>query len=383
MSVLRAVFGFVIYGVGDPWSNTETNPVLYTDAMLPTTGRPTELTSAVVYPIVAKRPGINWGADPRNPTGGEGEVTVTLIDDASGTLGTLFLYDPDQNVYPVEDTRLRDFDTSLTIYSGPTVYGAQYPTNSRVYYLGNEAITCTLTSGPTRGGTTTHTIVRGRCGSTARVHVVRPSEYSPGEDGTQDRILLKSKPDWEEGFYCGVYLFYLDELGAISDYVLRRGVVIGEPTPIERPCYEIKLKWLEDRLSDHTVGDKSKIVKPMRLVATEIWGSSAARLYPQRVSVLLSLRDAEGLFNEPLSERGSSLISAALVDNLNSRMRADRDITYELKIDDGDQWIFRISQVEPYELRADPRGSNYYAIKVSGTLLSEGRSAGATIGDVS
>lgn len=379
MSVLKGVFGFVMYGVGDPWNpTTEINPVLYTDAALPSTGLPAELTNATIYPsAIAKRPGINWGADPRNPAGSDSTATITLLDDELGTLGTLFLEDVDQNFWLVEDDRLADDATTITLVG---VTATTAPANNAPYYLGNECVTLVLNDDPTRGGTATYTVARAKCGSQARVHVVRPSEYSAGEDGSADRLLLKQKPDWSEKFYCGCYLFLLDELGAISSYILRRGIVAEAPRDIERPYYEIKVKFLEDALCEHTIGAVSKVVSPQRLIATQIAGSRVDNLTPKTVSILLSQKSAEEFFNEPLGERGGALLSNAMVTNLNTRLFADSSVTYQIKIDDGDQWIFRITKIKIFQYQNEPRGSLFYGVNISASLVAGGRSPGATIG---
>ncbi len=372
---MKGIFGLVIYGLTNPYDTATTTATLYTDGDLPTAGRPTELVGAPILPIVHQRPGIHWGADPRSPVGSDGEVTVTLIDDEEGKLGQLFLNDPDSYTWGVEANRLSDVATAISVVGLPLLTVADETT---VHYLGNEAVVFSLGAQTSQGQNLT--LVRGQCGSAARVHTLRPTDYSPGEDGTQDRILLKQKPDWDEGFLCGLYLFTLDELGAISGYILRRGVVIGEPRDEERPFFDVDIRLLEDHLSSHKVGETSKeTTLGFRIIATEIEGTSADKLYPNKALILLSLAQAEAFFNEPLGARGSGIIDVSMVTDLNTRMTADPEVTYEVKVDDGDQWIFLITNVGTYDYNAN--GVAHKAIKLSGTLLRpDGISDGATIG---
>lgn len=366
---MKTVLALIIYGMADPFARTGTAPVVYTDGELPSSGLPSEFTGATFHPIIASRPGLNWGADPRHPAGSEGKCSLTLVDDDTGSLGTLFLDDPDSQYWGLDDLRITASATSVKM-----VNAASAPTAGVVYFLGNEAVTVSVVGAASSLGTRTLTLVRGRLGSTARVHLLRPSDNSPGEDGSQDRLYLRSKPDWDEGFYCGLYYFMLDQNGAVADYVLRRGVVTGEPTPQARPYYSLSIEFLEDVLNQHEIGSLSKVVSlEHRIQLTKM---QVGR--PQEVNILLTKRQAEEFFNEPLGIRGAVTPSASLVSNLNTRMRADADITYEALVTNaGDTWLFKINNVAYYSWVSE--GATLRAVKLACTLQPSGFTTGATL----
>jgi len=362
----RYVFGFVMYGIGDPYNSEATAPVLYTDGVLPTTGLPTELSGATIRTLVTKRPGVNWGADPRHPVGSEESATITLLDDAIGTLGTLFLDDPSAPYWGLETNRLSASATAVGVV-GETSIG-----DGITYYLNNEAVNVAI-GAPTWMGTQTLALTRGVCGSTARVHALRPSAFSEGEDGSEDRILLRKKPDWEAGFLCGVYLFRLDQFGAIQDYVLRRGVVTGEPTPRRWPEYDISIKFLEDRLNSHTIGETSKeVTLTQYILVHRLEGAQR----PSQVSFLLTRPQAERFFNEPLGSRSSLAFSSTSISNLNTRLKADASVTYEIKLSNDYEWVYKITALSLYTFTA--AGVSYQSLKVSCSLQPGGYSTGAT-----
>ena len=367
---MRAVFGFVIYGCGDPWAPTATAPVVYTDAELPSSGLPSELTGATVYPRVVKRPGVNWGADPRNPAGTDGRATVTILDDALGTLGTLWLQDPTSERYGLEQNRLTAATTSVTSA------GATAPTSGRIHYLENEAVLVTTNSSTPRY-TSALTLTRGRCGSVAQVHAVRPAEYSEGEDGSEDRLYLDRKPDWQHGFRCGVYLFRLDQFGAIESWILRRGVVDAEPTPVEWPHYEVPIRWIESEINSHTVGGVTQQVT----LGQAIRVTELKQGRPEKAQVWLDLKKAEALFNEPLSPRGSTAVgvNATYVASLNTRMQADTSAVYQLVCEDGaDTWVYKILSLAVGLIQTSG-GRSYQICKVSLQLDPGGFKPGAKI----
>jgi len=367
---MKTVLALIIYGMADPFSRTGTASVVYTDGELPTSGVPSEFSGATVHPIIASRPGVNWGADPRHPAGSEGKCTITLTDDDSGSLGTLFLEDPDSQYWGLDDLRITAAATSVKM-----VNAASAPTAGVIYFLGNEAVTVSVVGSASQLGTRTLTLVRGRLGSTARVHLLRPSDNSPGEDGSQDRLYLRSKPDWDEGFYCGLYYFMLDQNGAVVDYVLRRGIVASEPTPMERPLYSLSIEFLEDTLNQHTIGGISKVVAlEHRIQLTKM--TAAGR--PDEVNILLTKRQAEEFFNEPLGLRGAATASNSQVTNFNTRLKADSDITYEAVVENaGDVWVFKINNVSNYSWVSE--NATIRTVKLACTLQPGGTQTGASL----
>jgi hypothetical protein len=364
---MRYVFGFIIYGVTSPWNQVTATTCLYTNGKLPSTGLPAELTGAEVRTIVARLPGSNFGADPRAPVGAGQEATVTLHDE-DGTLGTLFLHDPDANYWGLETNRLEAADILVALVNLPS------PIEAAPLYLGNECVEANFIDTPTQYGTLNVQLTRGLCGSTARAHILSPSEYSPDEDGSQDRLWLTSKPNWDNGFYCGVYLFQLAQDGSIADYVLRRGVVVGEPTPIPGKLYEVKVRFLEDELSEHTIGETSKeTALGYRVIVTELRRGRATR-----ASILMSAEQASQFFNEPVGPRGTSIIDSATLADLSSRLTQDANIYWSTKLTiNGDEWIYKINGLSIYSYTNN--GVSHKAVKLSCSLLPGGYAPGATI----
>jgi len=375
------VFGFIMYGIPNPFNGGAiAQTVLYTTRDLPTAGRPAELSGATVLPIIPTEglPGINWGADPRHPTGQEEDTcTVTLVDDGPndpvpGALGKLFLEDRSAPFWGVESNRISATANTITLVNEAE------PEDDVPYYLGNECVTLVLIAGPTRAYTREFDLHRAQCGSLARAHVLRPSDYSAGEDGSQDRLYLRSKPDWGEGWLCGLYLFLLDANGAIVSYVLRRGVVAGEPTPRELGLYDITVKLIEGRINSHTVGENSQEITLSHLILVHrTEGDFVDAMVPKEVSLLLPLDQAESLFNEPLAPRGSPLISTSYVLNLSSRLFADEDVIYEIKVAGEDTWVYELKGISKYHWISD--GTFYQAVKLSCVLREDGFAAGSTV----
>lgn len=369
----RSVFGLVLYGIPDPsLRGGSTVPCLYTTGALPVSGRPAELASAVIQPLVKGLPGLNWGATPREPAGSGGSCTVRLSDtDAQGQprglLGQLFLEDRAAPFWGVESNRIEATDTTITLVN------AAEPQDDVTYYLGNECVTVTLTSGPTRGYTRGFDMTRGLCGSFATTHVMRPSDYSEGEDGSQDRLYLRSKPDWSAGFYCGVYLFLLNDRNEIVYTTLRRGVVAGQPTQTQDHGYDISIKFIEDCINSHTVGEVSKETTLSRLILVHKLDTSEAGISnarPQEVSILLQLAEAEAFFNEPLAPRGGTRINQAMLTDLSERLFADSDLTYQVKVKNDAEWVYDITGLSYYAWVSN--NTFYEAVKVSCVLTDEG-----------
>jgi hypothetical protein len=362
-------------GVPDPWNLSSTATVLYTDGELPASGRPAELVGATTRVIVAGRPGINFGADPRNPVGSDGAVTVSLIDDGDGNilnpkegaLGKILLNDPDGLFWGLNTNRLTASTTATSWVNMPA------PSDG-LYFIRNECVHGNYTSSTT-GTPPTHnvTLTRARCGSIAQVHVLRPTDFSPGEDGKEDRIYATQRPNWDEEFYCAVYLFLLDHNGAIIDYVARLGIVAEEPTQRERPFYDVKVKFLEDRIASHKIGGPARQVTLQdRIIVTHLQGGR-----PQQVGVVMRPAAAAAFFNEPVGLRGSPNADPAVVTNLyariNGNLNGDPDITYQMKIAaNGQDWVYRISSIGYFEYQPSEGGNNVKGVKINGTLLPDG-----------
>jgi len=357
------VFGLVMYGIPDPRvATSSTVPCLYTDGFINASdaGLPSELTGCTMYRIVTGKPGQNWGADPRNPTGQNETITVLLEEDQAGTLSQLFLYDDGSVLWGFKESTLTDVDSLASIVGSPE------PTDDVPYFLGRECVTVVANSSPTPFYRSLDIgLTRARCGSLSQTHCLRPSDYSNVEDGT-DRLYLREKPDWDAGFYCGLYLFKLDQFGAISDYILRRGRVVGAPQRRDGNTYAIEIEYLEDALNAHEVGGTSKEISLSHMIVV----TKIEQQRPQEVSFLLTKDQAEAFFNEPVSRRGSKTIDSATLTDLEARLQSDTETEWQIKLSHGDDWIFKINALSFYQWNSE--GAQYKTVKVDCSLVDDG-----------
>lgn len=377
---MKRVFGLIMYGIPNPYSRDSSSAVLYTDGELPTAGRPSELSTATVLEIVDpdKLPGIQFGADPRNPVGQGGEISVFLREEENdGTLGTMFQKDVAAGTWGLNTNRLTAADTVATVNDATT--GGSAAPASGLYFIENECVDVEVTS-QTLSTTPTYTLAltRGQCGSIARVHVLRPADYSAGEDGSADRIELSRKPNFDERFLCGVYCFVLDQNNAIWGYVLRRGVVLGEPTYVDGHAYEIAIQMLEDTIADHEVGNGVELSLSYRMIITQTGAGPAANLLlPQQAIVLCTAPQADRFFGDPSRLRNAEVLDADTVSDLSTRIQGDPQTNYQLVVDHDDTWVFHVDALGVYSFQAN--GQSLTAVAIYLTLEEDGFSEGATV----
>ncbi len=374
----KAVFAFCMYGVGDPFNNVagaeSSRLVLYTNGELPSSGLPSELNvfgqTPTIRPIISGLPGVNFGANPRSPVGSGGTLTIRLMDDALGSLGKLFLTDDDAVFWLLQEAELSSTDNILTV-KGPSAPPQQ------VYYLGNEAFFQeSITASSTQ--TWEQEVTRGYYGSIAQPRTLAPRDYSPGETGAGDAVLVTKKPNWDNGFYCGLYIFILDSEGNYVSHILRRGVVVGEPTPKERPYYDIQVKMLEDVLADHQIGEQSRKVSLSKKAIVNEADVGSEGAFPVQASLRLTREEAETYFNFCLHTPGSNVITQARLNILKSRLYQDPDIHPQLVLEDGDTWVFDLVDVSLLTYASN--ANNNYVQWVCLTLTLVTNSDGATIG---
>jgi hypothetical protein len=375
----RAVFGFCMYGIGDPFDidpgGESPALVLYTNGELPSSGLPAELTvlgqPPVIRPIIPVDglPGVNFGANPRSPVGSGGTLTIRLIDDETGSLGKLFLTDDDAQFWLLQNEELlaSDVDLYLKGYSTP---------DQRVYYVGNEAMFLEAINGSSEQ-TWDIEVTRGFYGSIPQARSLAPRDYAPGEDGSGDAVLVTKKPNWDNGFYCGLYLFLLGAEGQYVSHILRRGVVVGEPTPKARPYYDIQVKMLEDHTADHQIGEESRVVSLSKKIVVEEADINSDQSYPVHASLRLTREEAETFFNFNLHKPGSTVMTSARVAELKARLFQDPEIKPQLVIDEGDTWVFSIDDLILITNNNANTGAYTQSVKVKLTLITQ--SPGATI----
>jgi len=356
---MKYVFALHILGLKDPFNTASTNPVVFTDGELPSTGLPSELSSATQYPIIQKLPGVAFTANPRNPVGSGTTFTVSLLDFEQGELGKVFLSDSSESYYLLDQSVLSDSATSIKVVCSD-------PPNLNSYnYINNECIKVTAVTANTDLSYTL-TVARAQLNSIAKIHKLLPSSYSMGEDGSQDRIVMTPKPRLENGFHAKVYLFQLGQDGEIIDYSVTRVVTMENPIPsIEENgiYYNVSLKFIEDYLSELKIGGLFKEVKTSyNIIATEIGtvtktkilsinGVNQVSIYTTTVAkscfIKLNRKEAEEFFNEPLHQPSGQSIDSSLVSTLNTTIVSTYpDIAYQVKIKaNGDEYIYRITQI--------------------------------------
>jgi hypothetical protein len=289
------------------------------------------------------------------------------MDDDTGSLGKLFLTDDDAQFWLLQNSEILAADVNMSLKGW-----AEPP--QQVYYIGNEAVflEAVLVS---NAQTWNIEVTRGYYGSLTQARTLAPRDYSPGEDGSGDAVLVTKKPNWDNGFYCGLYLFILDQDGNYVSHILRRGIVVGEPTPKDRPYYDIQVKMLEDHAADHQIGEESRAVSLSKKIVVEEADINSDQSFPVHASLRLTRAEAETFFNFALHEPGSNVMTQARVLELKDRLYQDPDIIPQLVIDEGDTWVFSIDDLTLFTQANAQNGAYIQSLKVKLTLITQSEAA--------
>ena len=179
-----------------------------------------------------------------------------------------------------------------------------------------------------------------------------------------------------------MYLFKLDQFGAIESFILRRGVIDGEPSKDRWPLWDLKIKWMEDALSEHKIGEQCKevtLTSPIIITQLDSYGGARAK----QVAVTMNAKQVKDCFNTSISERGADTIVTTKLSSLKTRLQANSaSISWELVLNvGGDEWVYKINNVIPADaaIGAGTNASALKTVKLSCSLQDGGYKPGATI----
>jgi hypothetical protein len=351
----QRVFALEIHGLRHPSTTTSGSPLLLSTGELYGVGTAVAaLSSHTVLPCLSRESvsGYNWTSDPRQPIGPGGEVTVRMFD-RGGLWGTQLIRNARAAYWDIETSRLAYNTTTLTFSSK---LGAA-PSNGQICWVEGEAIKIASAPSLVSGTVATYTcnITRAQCGSRAALHRLDPLGYYAGDDGSQDRMTLDGRPNFLDYRFTGsLWLFRLDQFGAVLDYVMRYVYVAAPPQPLAGRQWEFRLRDIGDLLAEQPIGSEQRTVEiSSRLSVQEVLrpGYSASApgdegLYvPKTAYAYLTRLEAERLLREPLHAVGTGMISASMVNALLAVMVASGDVSYYVDIEAAGRWLYRLQAI--------------------------------------
>ena len=356
--VIERAFAFEVHGLRSPTSITSTAPQLLSTRELNLAALP-EFAGYTVLPdiLASDVSGYNWSSDPRRIVGSGGDCAVKLFDKA-GVWGTQLQRNAKTDFY---DLSLSSYSETAFLLYFTAKGGAAPPVLNQILWLEGEAIQ--ITSAPTlvSGTVNTWTVLfsRGVCGSRAQVHRLDPISYYLGDDGKEDRLYLDARPNFASYLFTGaLYLFRLDQFGAVVDYIKRFVYLDAPPTPLKGKKWEFRFKDIGDLLAQHQMGSAQRVTTVSHRLQAQLsqqgygnanQGPADTNLYvPERCTVLLTRMEAERLFREPLHTPGSAKLESAKVTSLNNALNASTAVQYLVEVEASGKWLYRLSGAISY-----------------------------------
>ncbi len=251
-----------IHGLRDPASPDNSDPVVFCQG--DSTGGLAAAILAVlpsvtlyhwISPQKGQVSGFGWQADPRNPIG-EASAIKVRIKDINRSLGPLFCeelgYVSTFITWEIRDNEISRSQTSLV------VYGTEIPGVDTVYWINEEAI---IVEGVASSGEVhTLTIARGKCGSRARRHRLKPKTYVDGA-GLLQRQYMTNKPDFDrQKFPATVWQQTTEGNTGQAVVTWRRGFVIARPKPLG-DSFEVSIEDATKIYKNATIGNGRKEVQ--------------------------------------------------------------------------------------------------------------------------
>jgi hypothetical protein len=403
----RYIFGLHVAGLRHPQDSTNVNPILFTNGTLPSSGLPSPLSGMTVLPwipIGGESIESNWTSDPRKPVGDAKPIAVQLLDDPDGSLGQLLLRDSHTTTWDLDQATVAAASSGDSTAILTTTKPGDAPVVGEVYYLEGEAVKVTASAGRSFGSGTspisyTVTVTRGRCGSTARYHRPDPAAYAADTDGTEVRLWLDSRPNFDAyRFDATIYLIELDDFGAYSTHHARNVFVESQPKPVRKGVYEIQLSQISGYLDAHpfsvmdrtvtlshcirvaesaTQGAHQLIETPAGGIGWHVGGA----LVPTQAVVYLTRQEAETLLREPLHKTANPKLDETLTDALCTKLTAlPGVIDYFLEVEANGKWLFKIAGIQYYTQIPIGKTAKESFVKVSLTLVD--RAPGSDLKDV-
>ncbi len=377
MGVNDFIFAVHIHGLRHPTDTTNPNPIVLSTGLLPSLGSVVSaLSTAVVLPILRPQDvsGLNWTSDPRRVIGSGGQCVVK-ISDLKGEWGTQLIKTPKSTTWSIEETLFSDVETTVHV-KGKS--GAP-PTDGDIYWVEGEAVLVEVASTSTSGATLT--LTRAQCGSRAIRHRLDPLRYRTPA-GIDDRLILDSRPDFAaHTFTAQLFLFRLDQYGAVSSsYVSRYCYVEGPPSPQKGRVFEVRLRDIGELLAKHKYGAKERTVNVSHRVRVRSLESNplpadAGLGIPKQIELLLTRAEVEQLTREPVHRAGIGSINQTMLQDLNTAVFNDAadEVSWFLEIEASGKWLFEVNGVGYVELGQN--GFRTFAFLYA-TLVENGREPG-------
>jgi hypothetical protein len=356
----RRVFAFEVHGLRDPGSNTSTAPMLFSTEVLNgavfTAAFPTHTVKPWVRPEDVS--GYNWSSDPRRIVGSGGQCSVKLLDPL-GTLGLQLMRNAKSDYFDIQDARIEQGGTTIRTTGKPGTFDA--PNQNDIYWIEGEAVQVTSAPARVTGGRGTYsmTIARGLCGSRDVLHRLDPVSFNPGKPGDEDRMFLDTRPNFSSYLFTGaIYLFRLDQEGAVSDYIKRFMYLSETPTPLMGRKYEFKLKDIGGLLAEHQLGAKSREVTLSHKIRINEINTTAYGVgqlqgldIPTKITLGFTRFEADRFFREPLKNPSQEKLQTAFVTALSTRMIASAKAVWMAEVDCSGKWLYRMTGGLSYQER--------------------------------
>lgn len=356
---MQRVFALEVHGLRHPTSTTDQSPVLLsTGELYGLASAVAELASHTVLPRLALDPsGYNWTSDPRKPLTSGGDLTIRLNDQA-GIWGTQLIRNSKTDFWDIEGSRLEPAATTLRF----TAKVGAPPVNGQICWIEGEAIAIDSTPALVSATSCTYTcdIVRGVCGSRDVLHRLDPAFYVG--NGKEDRMMLDSRPNFEAYTFTGsIWLFTLDQFGAVASYVRRYVYLDPRPRALPGRVWEFTVRDLAGLLEEWQPGSAERQVSlSHRLQRGVYWqagytaagGGGPGQDIPDTAFAYLTRLEAEKLFREPVHQTGHETLVQSEVTALFTRiLTAPSAVRYAVEIEASGKWLYRITGVSYLSLR--------------------------------
>jgi len=262
-----------------------------------------------------------------------------------GEWGTQLIKTPASQTWSIEETLLSDVESTIHV-KGKT---GSYPVDGDVYWIEGEAVEVALDSTTVSGATLT--LVRGVCGSIATRHRLDPLRYRT-PSGLDDKLILDSRPDFAaHTFTAQLYLFRLDQYGAVTaSYLSRYCYVEGAPSPQKGRVWEIRLRDIGELLAKHKIGAKERTVSLSRriMINSFAYDQYADTGYgvAKEITAHCTRLEGELLTREPLHRANLGVLNESMTDDLSALYNTTADdLLWYLEVEASGKWLFEITSM--------------------------------------
>ncbi len=376
-------YGFHLAGLRDPYVSSGANakkPLLWTNAGISVSQLPAEFADYTIHPVLppGKDVGENWVGDPRGGLPSGGDQAIDIPEDIPGELGKILLCDPNAPWWFIKSAVIAAEDAgpiTIEVYGRPGVTHA--PQVDTVYWIEEEAFYCadveqlSLTS---PGITFNVTLERAACGSYIERHEIDPASYGGG-DGSDVRLRLESKPNWEAHRFKAMLVCWRLPKGrsTTAQELDRRYFYVDDPPELMQEglnyFYRIKPRAISDVVREHRFyfGPES-IDSKFRLqvleIAQEVKGSTV-KIRPLRARGFPSRLGAERLFRHILHLTHLAVANLDLVNDLADRINACLpEVETRVRVIASGGWTFRVTDVGIPQNNDPGTGKNLVTIEL-------------------